>query len=363
MPVWLRRIAIAAVLIAAMSLAVFQLAVHLLRGQIESALGPRGQVARIEIGLDAVVLHDLRISAERGGAHAWPAADELRARRVEVVPQLRALLSSHVRIARITVEGAYLSMLRTRDGGLRVLPAMLERPDRQEGADMPALHVERIELRDGVLEFFDASVRRTPHRLALEGANVDIGPLDLPALDGQTDLSADAVVKGPRQGGRVKVVGTFVPASREANLQATLRGVDLVAFQPYLIRAAETGVKRGTMDLDIRPVVSGMRLKAPGRLVLGDLELASGNTFMGMPRSAVLALMKDRNGRISVDFVLEGQIDDPEFSLDESIATRVASSVAESLGVSLGGLVRGVGRAGSSAAKGVSEAVGKLFGD
>jgi hypothetical protein len=82
-----------------------------------------------------------------------------------------------------------------------------------------------------------------------------------------------------------------------------------------------------------------------------------------MPRAAVVGLMKDRNERISVDFTLEGRIDDPKFSLNEGFATRVTSAMAESLGVSLGGLVRGVGNAGSSVVKGVGEAVGKLFGD
>jgi hypothetical protein len=105
--------------------------------------------------------------------------------------------------------------------------------------------------------------------------------------------------------------------------------------------------------------VSDNVLKAPGKLTLTSLELSSGNTFMGMPRAAVVGLLKDRNQRISVDFTLQGRLDDPAFSLNEGFSTRVATSVAESLGVSLGGLVRGVGSAGSSVVKGVGEAVGK----
>jgi hypothetical protein len=142
-----------------------------------------------------------------------------------------------------------------------------------------------------------------------------------------------------------------------------LRQVDVRVFQPYLIQAAETGVKRGTLDLDLPATVSDNVLKAPGKLTLTSLELSSGNTFMGMPRAAVVGLLKDRNQRISVDFTLQGRLDDPAFSLNEGFSTRVATSVAESLGVSLGGLVRGVGSAGSSVVKGVGEAVAKLFGN
>lgn len=364
MTVWLRRLAIVIVVLAVLGVGAFQLALHMLRSQVEAALGPRGEVASVEVRLDAVVLHEVRIRAQRDGDAPWPADDELRAQRVEVVPQLRDLLSARVRIARITVEGAYLSMLRTRQGGLRVLPALLETGSAADtDGSMPPVHVARIELRDGALDFFDASVRRTPHRLALTALNADIGPIDLPALDSATTLAVDGTVKGPRQDGRLALNGEVVLATRDATLEFSLRGVDLVAFQPYLIQAAETGVKRGTMDLDIRPVVAEKRLKAPGTLTLTGLELASGNTFMGMPRAAVVGLMKDRNERISVDFTLEGRIDDPKFSLNEGFATRVTSAMAESLGVSLGGLVRGVGNAGSSVVKGVGEAVGKLFGD
>ena len=50
-----------------------------------------------------------------------------------------------------------------------------------------------------------------------------------------------------------------------------------------------------------------------------------------------------RDGRIRIRFALDGRLDDPAFSLNESLATRVASGLADSLGVSLAGVVHGVG--------------------
>jgi hypothetical protein len=372
---WLRHALIAIAVLAVCGVLAFQLALHALRGQIADALGPRGEVAEMDVGLRALVLHDVRIHALREGESAWPADDEIRARRIEIVPQLRDLLSARVRVERITIDGGYLSVMRTRDGRLRLLPSMLERgqpataafdhqgaPVPQPGSGLP-IRVERIELRDSALEVFDASVRRKPHRLALEAVRADIGPVVLPQLDSPVTIAVDAVLKGPQHDGRVMLKGDVVPATRDANLEFSIMGADLVAFQPYLIRAADTRVKHGTMDLEIRSVVRANRLRAPGRLTLSGLELASGSTFMGMPRAAVVGLLKDRSDRISVNFTLEGQLDDPAFSLNESFATRVASSVAETLGVSLGGLVRGVGKAGGSVVKGVGDAVDALFGD
>jgi hypothetical protein len=44
-----------------------------------------------------------------------------------------------------------------------------------------------------------------------------------------------------------------------------------------------------------------------------------------------------------VAFTLEGRLDDPNFSLNESFALKVAGGLASALGVSLGGVVEGVG--------------------
>jgi len=90
---------------------------------------------------------------------------------------------------------------------------------------------------------------------------------------------------------------------------------------------------------------------------------------MGVPREAVVASLKNRNDKIVVNFVLEGDVDNPQFSLNETLTTRLTSSMAESLGVSLGGVATGVGALGQSGveaagkvAKGAGGAVQRLFG-
>ena len=149
--------------------------------------------------------------------------------------------------------------------------------------------------------------------------------------------------------------------------------MDLVALQPYLVKAPDTGVRKGTLDLDLQSDVSKGRLKAPGKLTISGLELAPAKsafgTFMGVPREAVVASLKNRDNKIAVNFVLEGDVNNPQFSLNETLTTRLASSMAESVGVSLGGVATGAGALGQSAveaagkgAKGAGSAVQRLFG-
>lgn len=316
-----------------------------LRPLVLDALGPRASIDDIAVTWRGLELRGLRIA----GAKGWPAADELRAERVAVVPDPRSLFGSW-RIARVRVQGGYLSMLRTRDGKLKVVPALLERAPQQKAEPSAGsslkLVIGRVVLEDSALEFYDATVAARPHRLRVEQLEAEAGPIHLPALDQPIDIAIDGQLVGPRRNGDIAIDGHVTPATLEAQIDTRLHGVDLVALQPYLVKASEAGVRSGTLDLTLDAKVHNKRLHAPGRVVLTGLELASGSgplaTFGGVPRQAVIAALK-RDGRIDVRFTLEGRIDDPNFSINENFATRMASSMAETLGVSVTGVVEGVG--------------------
>ena len=64
---------------------------------------------------------------------------------------------------------------------------------------------------------------------------------------------------------------------------------------------------------------------------------------------------------ISDKFVLDGNINDPQFSLNENMSKKFSSSMANSLGISVESLARGVGSVGSGAAKGIGDSIGKLI--
>jgi hypothetical protein len=346
----LRRLAVActvALTLVASVLVGLRIAASQLQAQLLLALGPRASVARVDAGWRGIELQELRIRAAPG----WPTEDELRATRVRVLPDLRSLLGRPWRVASVEVEGGFLSMLRTRDGHLRVLPALLDErraaPAAPAGASAggPLVEIGQVRLHDTTLAFYDGSVRQPAHAMRLEKLEAEAGPFVLPALDRAIALDIDAVFVGPQRSGKLSLAGKVTPFTGDASLHARLRGVDLLALQPYLVQVAEAGIRRGTLDLDVRAEVQHKRLHAPGQLTLTGLELNSSGgvlgTFAGVPRKAVLAAMSDK-GRIDVRFTLDGRLDDPSFSLNENFATRVASGLSESLGVSLGGVVHGV---------------------
>ncbi|MBS1196960.1 MAG: uncharacterized protein H6R18_745 [Proteobacteria bacterium] len=363
----------AAVLVLALLLAgSFYFATQTLKTKVQEALGSNGEIGEIRVGFSAIEILDVRVKAAKG----WPVADELRARRVVIKPDLRALVSKQIRISHIQIEDAYLSLLRRKDGKMLILPSLLAKvaenqkaasedgktPSEQSSASSLAVHLGEVTLSGGAVEFFDATVRQKPHKLSLEQVNVRLGKIKIPDLTGRTDIDVQAVVKGVRHDGKMSIKGNAEFSSRDSEILARLQGVDLVTFQPYLIKAAETGVRRGSLDLDIRSTVRKNWLNAPGTMTLSGMELAPGGSFMGMPRAVVVSMLKDKSGKITVKFTLSGNINDPAFSLNESFYGQVASSVAGALGISLGGLAQGVGSLGGGAVKGLGDTVDKIFG-
>jgi len=353
----------------------FRVAAGILKGKVVEALGPGSEIQAVQVGWSGVEVHGLRIKGPQG----WPATDMLRAERLVIFPGLRSLVSDTIQIRTVTVDRPYLSAVRPRDGRLRVLPTLLEAPSpapkakSPAGQPMPSVAISRILVKDGVVDLFNYAVAPAPFKVHLEKIQASVWNVAVPSLKGKSQFELDAVVKGIQQDGRAKIVGWAEIASKDSAVKTELRSLDLVALQPYLTQASDARVQRGSLDLDLQSEVRNNRLRAPGTVVISDLEFAPSRgateMFMGVPRSAVVNFLKNRDDKIAINFTIEGDLNNPQFTLREALATRVAAGLAELLGVSIRGLAEGVGTLGrkgveavGEAAKGLGGALQQLFG-
>jgi uncharacterized protein involved in outer membrane biogenesis len=313
-----------------------------------NALGTQSEVGEIQVSFKDITISDLKLNAPAG----WPARHMLTAARVVIAPDLGSFTSGLLRINRIRIERATLAVLRDRTGKLRVLPSFNEKVSatgKSSIAAVPAsaVLIEAIELKDSTISFFDEEVRSPPLQVNLADVEASITNLRVPELTGTSTIDIKANVSGPTQRGTLAISGHMEFATRDGKINTTLRDVEIAAMEPYLIKAAETGVRKGTLDLDLAANVEAQRLTAPGKLVFKGLELRSSettaNTFMGLPRDAVINLIRQRDGRIEVPFTLEGNLNDPRFALDGAFKARLAIAAAGALGVTVTGLVTELG--------------------
>ncbi len=361
-------IAVAAVVLLGIAVvAGYRMGVRILQARVVDALGPGSRLTELKVNWFSIELLGLSIDAPK----AWSTARTLEAERITIVPDLRTLFSDQIRIASIVVDKPYISMLRN-PGKLIIVPSLTEKEKQAQAAASEsgaarALKISTIELKGGSLDLYDATVSRPPLRVRMEEIEAMIRDVAVPAAE-KTRFEIADIVKGVKRDGRVKLSGWVGPGARDSSSRVVLEAVDLVALQPYLIKKNEARVTRGALDLDLASEVRNNNLDGKGKVVLQDLELArSGgyfDTFMGLPRDAVINFLKDNHNAIDVDFTLKGDTRNPSFSLNENLSTRIAMSMANQLGVSIRSVAEGLGtlgRKGAEGAGGVVEGVGSTF--
>jgi Domain of Unknown Function (DUF748) len=365
-------VVVAAVFFLGMSVVVgYRVGVRLLQERIVEALGPGSGITEVKVNWFSLDVFGVSITAPEG----WPTGRTFRAARVRIIPNLQTILTDQIHISSIVFERPYVSVMRT-SGKWILFPGLTETRDRKKknteagGANLSprAVTISKIELQDGVVDFFDATVTRPPLKTRLERVDAVIGDVAIPWSKTRTRFELAANVKGIRRDGRAKVSGWLGPARGDSSSQITLYAVDLVSLQPYLVRIGEAQVRKGTLDLRLNSEVRANRLDGKGKIIIRDLEFAPSRgyleTFMGIPRSAVINFLKNNENAIDVDFVLTGDTSNPRFSINEAIATRVAMGMAAELGVSIRSLAEdfgNLGRRSVEGAAGVAEGVGSVL--
>lgn len=366
-----RRVAIAVagivLVLLAIALGGFYFAQYEVKQRIISVLGPLGSADSIDVGLTSVRLTNVRLKGPPG----WPAPDSLRAAQITIVPDVRELLQKRVHIRSAVVTGFDLSVVRKADGTLQLLPNLKESMSRPDtGASVGDVSVQQEKLIDhiafqqGTFEFYDLTVSKPAYNVAVTNASATVDHLHLPALMEPTNVAVNGSIVGPAHTGTVSFGGWIKIASKDSQTTSTLRGVDVAILDPYLLKkaGAKTQIAGGTVDLTVESTVTSYHLHAPGTITLHHLQLAdNGNpldTFLSIPTKAAVAALKTRNGDITVHFVLDGNLRDPKFSVNENLLTKLGTGFAQAMGVSVEGVAKGAG----DTVKGLGNALKNLLG-
>ncbi|MFP4903129.1 DUF748 domain-containing protein, partial [Paraburkholderia sp. BR14261] len=253
------------------------------KAYVERALAPVGTAASVNVAfnLSSVELTDVRLKPPPN----WPTADTLRAARITITPDLRALISHRVHIRDVTVSDFTMTVLRRESGSILILPnlreAMAQSATPSNGAQgessLPQQKViDHIGFENGTFDFYDRSVSNPPWRVTVNRAQASVDNVQLPALTEPTRVSVVGNVVGPAHTGRVTFDGWMQIANKDSQLRTTLRGVDVRTIDPYLLKkaGAKANVTGGTLDLDLNSTVRGYHLHAPGIVTLHNLQLS-----------------------------------------------------------------------------------------
>jgi hypothetical protein len=177
------------------------------------------------------------------------------------------------------------------------------------------IRIKRVEIRDGAADFTDHSVEPnfSTAMLGLHGSIVGLS--SDPAsraqvnIEGSVDRYAPVTIKGQ--------LAPFSPATY-TDLSLSFNNIELTTFNPYSGKFAGYSIAQGKLSTELHYHIENRKLEASHHVVIDQLEFGAetqSKQAVPLPVKLAAALLKDRNGVISLDLPVSGSIDDPSFKI------------------------------------------------
>ncbi|MGV2908250.1 DUF748 domain-containing protein [Achromobacter sp. AGC25] len=333
---------IAVLLILAALVGVLAFAVtRIVEQRVSNMLGPRGQVGDVRVGWRQVVLTDVNVPGASGQAGA-------RAKRIVLEPEWSAFLRRETVFNSVEIEGFDFAVVRGADGELKIAPALQAALHAGAGGDAKprgdrTIRITDLILRDGRLDFEDAVVAKPPHRIPFNNVQARLRPVSVPGDGAHSDMTFSGTLEDNRNGqATVRAQGWLQIGGTDADIKVAVRNMDIRHAAPYLSEKDAGSLTGGAMDLDMNTHIANRELQASGTVALRGLTFSGDGLLFSLPRKAVLAAMKDKQGAVRFDFKLRGSLDNPKFSVQRGFAAQVAQGFGHAIGVGAEGAAAGV---------------------
>ncbi|MFJ4587100.1 DUF748 domain-containing protein [Pseudomonas moraviensis] len=208
------------------------------------------------------------------------------------------------------------------------------------------IHIGAIAINDGSANFADFSL--TPNfATAVQQLNGQIGTIDSrqakPAsvdIKGKVDRYAPVTIKG--------AVNPFDPMA-SLDIATSFKRVELTTLTPYSGKFAGYRIRKGRLNLDLHYLITKGQLKAENTVVVEQLQLGEkvdSPDAVSLPLKLAIALLKDVDGKISIELPVTGDLNNPQFSVMPIVWQTLRNLIVKAAAAPfkmIGGLVSGGG--------------------
>jgi len=197
-----------------------------------------------------------------------------------------------------------------------LIPQPADKTSKPASKEKPlGIRIGQIAINDGSANFADFSL--TPNfATAIQQLNGQIGTIDSrqakPAsvnINGKVDRYAPVTIKGS--------VNPFDPMAA-LDIATSFKRVELTTLTPYSGKFAGFRIRKGRLNLDLHYVITKGQLKAENKVVVEQLQLGEkvdSADAVDLPIRLAIALLKDSDGKISIELPVTGDLNNPQFSV------------------------------------------------
>ena len=231
---------------------------------------------------------------------------------------------------------------RSREGNLIAPWTILEKKekgkeisdDREEkGKESLLIKIDRFRIRKGSVDFEDRKTGEPPAQIQLRELDLELKNIQYPFISFHSLITLEGKIKGGKKEGSIYTEGWVDLKNMDMETSFKVQEIDIKIFEPYYRKRVSAEIEAGQINMEAKIGVKQRTIDAPGQLKLIDLQMKEGGTVLWIPAKVLISLLRDKGNRIQIQFHVKGNMDDPQFSLQETFLTRVAVSMAETLGI------------------------------
>ncbi|MDD1620262.1 MAG: DUF748 domain-containing protein [Methylococcaceae bacterium] len=201
----------------------------------------------------------------------------------------------------------------------------------------PVISIGKIELKDGKSNFADYSLI-LPFVAEMNTLN---GEVD--GFSSEKDSTAKLALKGKVYDlALVSIKGNYQLQTGDSDIALNFTHLPLPLITPYMAEFAGYRIEKGQMALDLQYKIKKGQLEAKNKVFIDQLTLGEhieNPNAVSLPLHLAVALLKDANGKINLDFPVTGSLEDPKFSVGSlitdvliNLVKKVAMSPFQALG-------------------------------
>ncbi len=333
---WFVIIGIIAILLIAGYLIASYYAVKFIQVRLQKVVGPGLTIGEIKIKPTYLSAKGIRYEDPLSKRKIFM-IEEMR-----VYPALSSFLKGTLRIREWIVFQPFFFFYRSREGHfIGPLTIMGERGEDKEISDEKegkakesiTIKIDRFRIRKGSVDFEDRKMGEPPAQIQLRELDLELKNIEYPFISSHSFITLKGKINGGKKEGSIYTEGWIDLKNMDMEISFKVQEVSIKIFEPYYRKRVSAEIEAGQIDMEAKIGIKKRMIDAPGQLELVDLQMKEGGTLLWIPAKILVSLLKKKGNRIQTQFHVKGNMDDPQFSLQETFLTRVAVSMAGALGI------------------------------
>ena len=202
--------------------------------------------------------------------------------------------------------------------------------DKENGkAAEPVVTIGNIELKQGQSDFADYSLI-LPFVVKMNDLS---GEVD--GFASNSDNAAKLKLQGKVHDlASVKIQGNYQFQSSDSDIVLNFSHLPLPLVTPYMAEFAGYRIEKGQMALDLKYTIKDSQLTAQNKIFIDQLvlgEKVENPKAVSLPLELAVALLKDGDGKINLDFPITGSLEDPKFSVGSLVADVMVNVISKAV--------------------------------